>query len=240
MLFRVVSSLILFYLSVSLACKLLGHRRLVLPPPLLTPFPPLHPFSWPSVMSQGQNFLPKFLFVSNLLKAVKIRQRVPNDVVKPSTSGLMHHLRGMHRYTLEMIAMNHFPQAFREVVQAAILDRAMQASLEQEKKLNWCRELKKMVPLRTNGKKCYFREEILGSMFRQRSTKLVGFLKTQTLWSFVSSKLFCVNFRNNRCHPPTEALTFVSFSMSEKVCVHEIGGSDMHILRCHYSQEGLL
>lgn len=64
----------------------------------------------------------------------------------------MHHLRGMHRYTLEMIAMNHFPQAFREVVQAAILDRAMQASLEQEKKLNWCREVKKMVPLRTNGK----------------------------------------------------------------------------------------
>lgn len=105
-------------------------------------------------MSQGQNFLPKFLFVSNLLKAVKIRQRVPNDVVKPAASGgLMHHLRGMHRYTLEMIAMNHFPQAFREVVQAAILDRAMQASLEQEKKLNWCREVKKMVPLRTNGKK---------------------------------------------------------------------------------------
>uniref|UniRef100_A0A8C2WT06 ubiquitinyl hydrolase 1 n=1 Tax=Cyclopterus lumpus TaxID=8103 RepID=A0A8C2WT06_CYCLU len=103
-------------------------------------------------MSQGQNFLPKFLFVSNLLKAVKIRQRVPNDVVKPAaSSGLMHHLRGMHRYTLEMIAMNHFPQAFREVVQAAILDRAMQASLEQEKKLNWCQEVKKMVPLRTNG-----------------------------------------------------------------------------------------
>lgn len=108
-------------------------------------------------MSQGQNFLPKFLFVSNLLKAMKIRQRVPNDVVKPAGSGgLMHHLRGMHRYTLEMIAMNHFPQAFREVVQAAILDRAMQASLEQEKKLNWCREVKKMVPLRTNGNKSFF------------------------------------------------------------------------------------
>lgn len=105
-------------------------------------------------MSQGQNFLPKFLFVSNLLKAVKIRQRVPNDVVKPTARGdLMHHLRGMHRHTLEMIAMNHFPQAFREVVQAAILDRGMQNSLEQEKKLNWCPELKKMVPLRTNGKK---------------------------------------------------------------------------------------
>uniref|UniRef100_A0A3B4D4L3 ubiquitinyl hydrolase 1 n=1 Tax=Pygocentrus nattereri TaxID=42514 RepID=A0A3B4D4L3_PYGNA len=103
-------------------------------------------------MSQGQNFLPKFLFVSNLLKAVKIRERVPNDVVKPSaSSGLLHHLRGMHRYTLEMIRMSQFPQAFREVIQAAILDRAMQSSLEQEKRLNWCREVKKLVPLRTNG-----------------------------------------------------------------------------------------
>ncbi|XP_051506853.1 tumor necrosis factor alpha-induced protein 3-like [Myxocyprinus asiaticus] len=103
-------------------------------------------------MSQGQNFLPKFLFVSNLLKAVKIRERVPNDVVKPSGSGsLTHHLRSMHRYTLEMIRMSQFPQAFREVIQAAILDRAMQSSLEQEKRLNWCREVKKLVPLRTNG-----------------------------------------------------------------------------------------
>nr|WOC30995.1 TNF-alpha induced protein 3 [Mylopharyngodon piceus] len=106
----------------------------------------------PATMSQGQNFLPKFLFVSNLLKAVKIRERVPNDVVKPSaSSGLIHHLRSMHRYTLEMIRMSQFPQAFREVIQAAILDRAMQSSLEQEKRLNWCREVKKLVPLRTNG-----------------------------------------------------------------------------------------
>ncbi|KAK2852992.1 hypothetical protein Q7C36_008193 [Tachysurus vachellii] len=103
-------------------------------------------------MSQGQNFLPKFLFVSNLLKAMKIRERVPHDVVKPSASGgLLHHLRGMHRYTLEMIRMSQFPQAFREIIQSAILDRAMQTSLEQEKRLNWCYEVKKLVPLRTNG-----------------------------------------------------------------------------------------
>ncbi|XP_076142190.1 tumor necrosis factor alpha-induced protein 3 [Alosa pseudoharengus] len=103
-------------------------------------------------MSQGQNFLPKFLFVSNLFKAMKIRERVPNDVVKPSSSGgLVHHLRGMHRHTLEMIRMSHFHQTFREVIQSAILDRAMQTSLEQEKRLNWCREVKKLVPLRTNG-----------------------------------------------------------------------------------------
>lgn len=103
-------------------------------------------------MSQGQNFLPKFLFVSNLLKAMKIRERVPHDVVKPSAGGgVLHHLRGMHRYTLEMIRMSQFPQAFREIIQSAILDRAMQTSLEQEKRLNWCYEVKKLVPLRTNG-----------------------------------------------------------------------------------------
>ncbi|XP_061086983.1 tumor necrosis factor alpha-induced protein 3-like isoform X2 [Conger conger] len=61
-------------------------------------------------MSQGQSFLPKFLFLSNLLKA-----------------------------------------GFREVVQTAILDRAMQGFLEQEKRLNWCREVKKLVPLCTKG-----------------------------------------------------------------------------------------
>ncbi|XP_036402827.1 tumor necrosis factor alpha-induced protein 3 [Megalops cyprinoides] len=103
-------------------------------------------------MSQGHNFLPKFLFVSNLLKAMKIRQQVPNDVVPPSSSGgVIHHLRSLHRHTLDMLPMSHFPQAFREVVQAVLLDRVMQASLEQEKKLNWCREVKSLVPLRTNG-----------------------------------------------------------------------------------------
>lgn len=56
-------------------------------------------------------------------------------------------------------------------MQAAILDRAMQASLEQEKKLNWCREVKKMVPLRTNGKKDF------GDVFRKfcRNLVLPGF-----------------------------------------------------------------
>ncbi|KAK6489567.1 tumor necrosis factor alpha-induced protein 3-like [Huso huso] len=103
-------------------------------------------------MSSHQSMLPQFLFISNLLKAVKIRERVPNDVVKPSTTnGIIPHLRSMHRCTLEMFRMSQFPQQFREVIQNALLDRAMQSSLEQEKKLNWCREVKKLVPLRTNG-----------------------------------------------------------------------------------------
>ncbi|KAG7493007.1 hypothetical protein MATL_G00020670 [Megalops atlanticus] len=103
-------------------------------------------------MSQGQNFLPKFLFLSNLLKAMRIRERVLNDVMKPSASGsVAHHLHSMHRHTLEMIRMSHFPQAFRDIIQAAILDRTMQVSLEREKRLNWCREVKRLVPLRTNG-----------------------------------------------------------------------------------------
>ncbi|KAJ8360250.1 hypothetical protein SKAU_G00167750 [Synaphobranchus kaupii] len=103
-------------------------------------------------MSQGHNFLPKFLFVSNLLKAMKIREQVPNDVVKPASSGgVIHHLRTLHRHTVEMLPTGHFPQAFGQLVQDVLLDRAMQTSLEQEKKLNWCREAKSLVPLRTNG-----------------------------------------------------------------------------------------
>lgn len=103
-------------------------------------------------MSQGHNFLPKFLFVSNLLKAMKIREQVPNDVVKPASSGgVIHHLRTLHRHTVEMLPTGHFPQAFCQLVQGVLLDRAMQTSLEQEKKLNWCHEVKNLVPLRTNG-----------------------------------------------------------------------------------------
>ncbi|KAJ8248003.1 hypothetical protein GJAV_G00237060 [Gymnothorax javanicus] len=113
-----------------------------------------HWFSYHPVqrMSQGHNFLPKFLFVSNLLKAMKIREQVPNDVVKPANNGgVIHHLRTLHRHTVEMLPTGHFPQAFCQLVQGVLLDRAMQTALEQEKKLNWCREVKSLVPLRTNG-----------------------------------------------------------------------------------------
>ncbi|KAJ8264622.1 hypothetical protein GJAV_G00151380 [Gymnothorax javanicus] len=102
-------------------------------------------------MSQGQSSLPEFLYSGNLRKAMTIRERMSNDVVKPSASGSVLHLRSVHRHTLEMVRINHYPQGFREVVQAAILDRAMLVSLEQEKRLNWCREVKKLVPLRTEG-----------------------------------------------------------------------------------------
>ncbi|KAJ8372552.1 hypothetical protein AAFF_G00281570 [Aldrovandia affinis] len=111
------------------------------------PYPPP-----PGEMSQGHSFLPKFLFVSNLLKAMKIREQVPNNVVKPSASGgVVPHLRTMHRHTVEMLPVSHFPPAFCQLVQDVVLDRAMQTSLEQEKKLNWCAEVKSLVPLRTNG-----------------------------------------------------------------------------------------
>ncbi|KAI4812734.1 hypothetical protein KUCAC02_024102 [Chaenocephalus aceratus] len=85
-------------------------------------------------MSQGQNFLPKFLFVSNLLKAVKIRQQVPNDVgeagcqQRPDAPPA-----GMHRYTLEMIATEPLlPPGLMEVVQQPSWTGPCRPSLEQE------------------------------------------------------------------------------------------------------------
>ncbi|XP_039593712.1 tumor necrosis factor alpha-induced protein 3 isoform X2 [Polypterus senegalus] len=103
-------------------------------------------------MSGQQNLLPQFLFITNLLKAVKIRERVADDVVKSSsTNGIIPYLKSMHRCTLQMFRISQFTVQFREVIQNALLDQSMRVSLEEEKKLNWCKEVKKLVPLRTNG-----------------------------------------------------------------------------------------
>uniref|UniRef100_H3B3Q6 ubiquitinyl hydrolase 1 n=1 Tax=Latimeria chalumnae TaxID=7897 RepID=H3B3Q6_LATCH len=99
-----------------------------------------------------QSLLPQFLFGSNMLKAVKIRDRIPEDIVKPcSTNGIIHHLKGMHRYTLEMFRTSQFVPQYRDLILQALIDRKIQTTLEGQKKLNWCREVRKLVPLRTNG-----------------------------------------------------------------------------------------
>lgn len=97
-----------------------------------------------------QQVLPQALYLSNMLKAVKIRERTPEDLVKP-TNGIIHHFKTMHRYTVEMFRMCQFCPQFRETLQKALIDRPTQISLEHERKLNWCREVRKLVPLKTNG-----------------------------------------------------------------------------------------
>ncbi|KAM8809108.1 tumor necrosis factor alpha-induced protein 3 [Eudromia elegans] len=98
----------------------------------------------------GQNILPQALYHSNMLKAVKIRERAPEDLVK-SPNGIIHHFRTMHKYTIEMFRMCQFCPQFRELLQKALTDQATQASLERQRKLNWCMEVRKLVPLKTNG-----------------------------------------------------------------------------------------
>lgn len=85
-----------------------------------------------------------------MLKAVKIRERTPEDLVKPP-SGIIHHFRTMHRYTIEMFRMCQFCPQFRETLQKALTDQATQTSLERHRKLNWCMEVRRLVPLKTNG-----------------------------------------------------------------------------------------
>ncbi|KAG8582889.1 hypothetical protein GDO81_008214 [Engystomops pustulosus] len=98
----------------------------------------------------AQQILPKDLYMSNMLKAVKIRERAPQDIEKPS-NGIIHHFRTMHRYTIELFMICQFCTRFRDILQKTLFNRSMQVALESQKKLNACKEVKKLVPLRTNG-----------------------------------------------------------------------------------------
>lgn len=99
----------------------------------------------------AEQVLPQALYLSNMRKAVKIRERTPEDIFKP-TNGIIHHFKTMHRYTLEMFRTCQFCPQFREIIHKALIDKNIQASLESQKKLNWCREVRKLVALKTNGK----------------------------------------------------------------------------------------
>ncbi|KAB0393285.1 hypothetical protein E2I00_017382, partial [Balaenoptera physalus] len=100
--------------------------------------------------TMAEQLLPLALYLSNMRKAVKIRERTPEDIFKP-TNGIIHHFKAMHRYTLEMFRTCQFCPQFREIIHNALIDRNIQASLESQKKLNWCREVRKLVALKTNG-----------------------------------------------------------------------------------------
>ncbi|XP_053144990.1 tumor necrosis factor alpha-induced protein 3 isoform X2 [Hemicordylus capensis] len=98
----------------------------------------------------GVQIIPQALYLSNMLKAVKIRERMPEDLVRCS-NGIIHHFQTMHRYTIEMFRMCQFCPQFQQILQKALIDQATQTSLERQRKLNWCREVKKLMPLKTNG-----------------------------------------------------------------------------------------
>uniref|UniRef100_A0A8I5N1P3 Tumor necrosis factor alpha-induced protein 3 n=1 Tax=Papio anubis TaxID=9555 RepID=A0A8I5N1P3_PAPAN len=100
--------------------------------------------------TMAEQVLPQALYLSNMRKAVKIRERTPEDIFKP-TNGIIHHFKTMHRYTLEMFRTCQFCPQFREIIHKALIDKNIQASLESQKKLNWCREVRKLVALKTNG-----------------------------------------------------------------------------------------
>ncbi|XP_051880561.1 tumor necrosis factor alpha-induced protein 3 isoform X2 [Pristis pectinata] len=103
-------------------------------------------------MAAEGNLLPQFLFASNLTKYVKLREKIQRDLVKPTcANGLIHHFRSLHKYTVELFRQSHFSPQFRTMIQETLLDRAQQNALQGDRNLNWCREVKKLVPLKTNG-----------------------------------------------------------------------------------------
>lgn len=103
-------------------------------------------------MATEGNLLPQFLSASNLTKDVRLREKIQTDLLKPtSANGLMHHFKGLHKYTVELFRQSHFSPQFRTIIQEALLDRAQQNALQGNWSLNWCREVKRLVPLKTNG-----------------------------------------------------------------------------------------
>ncbi|OCT78000.1 TNF alpha induced protein 3 S homeolog isoform X1 [Xenopus laevis] len=98
----------------------------------------------------SQQGLPQDLYMSNMLKAVKIRKMAQKDIVRHS-SGIIHHFETMHRYTIELFMICHFCVQFQKILQKSLVDRAMQIALESHKKLNACREVKKLIPLKAHG-----------------------------------------------------------------------------------------
>ncbi|XP_069743313.1 tumor necrosis factor alpha-induced protein 3 [Narcine bancroftii] len=103
-------------------------------------------------MAAHGNLLPPFLFASNLTKYVKLREKIQSDLVRPTcANGSMHHFKCMHTHSVELFGQSHFSPQFRTIIQEALLDRTQQNSLQGSRSLNWCREAKKLVPLKTNG-----------------------------------------------------------------------------------------
>lgn len=150
-----------------------------------------------STMAEQQ--LPLALYLSNMRKAVKIRERTPEDIFKP-TNGIIHHFKSMHRYTLEMFRTCQFCPQFREIIQKALIDRNIQASLESQKKLNWCREVRKLVALKTNGKMSFClgagaASTVLGPHslnFNRPNSNLLRPLSIETQWGqLMKASSFC-------------------------------------------------
>ncbi|GCC18515.1 hypothetical protein chiPu_0020822 [Chiloscyllium punctatum] len=101
---------------------------------------------------EGTSILPYTLSDSNLMKAVKLRAAISEDIVRPtSAKPFIHHLNKLHEYTLHLCSTRGYQRRFRRMVEQALFDEEIYKTLQEARVLNWCREVRKQFPLKVPG-----------------------------------------------------------------------------------------
>ncbi|XP_078093348.1 tumor necrosis factor alpha-induced protein 3-like [Mustelus asterias] len=101
---------------------------------------------------EKKGILPDTLADSNLIKAVKLRGLISEDIIKPtSAEPLIHHLNRLHQHTVHLCSTKGYASKFRRIVEEALLDGAVCKELREAKRLNWCKEVRKQFPLKVSG-----------------------------------------------------------------------------------------
>ncbi|XP_067867895.1 tumor necrosis factor alpha-induced protein 3-like isoform X2 [Heterodontus francisci] len=102
---------------------------------------------------ERMEILPHTLADSNLIKAVKLRGLISEDVIKPiSAKPLIHHLKKLHMHTVQLCSMKGYHLKFRRILEQALLDEAVWKALQEAKTLNWCKTIRKHFPLQVSEK----------------------------------------------------------------------------------------
>ncbi|XP_067862747.1 tumor necrosis factor alpha-induced protein 3-like [Heptranchias perlo] len=101
---------------------------------------------------EGKTTLPQSLSDSNLIKAVKLRGLIGEDVIKPSSAKpLIHHLKKLHMHTVQLCSTKGYHAQFRRILEHVLLDEAVWKALQEAKALNWCKEVRRHFPLKISG-----------------------------------------------------------------------------------------
>ncbi|XP_048413758.1 tumor necrosis factor alpha-induced protein 3-like [Stegostoma tigrinum] len=95
--------------------------------------------------------LPHTLSDSNLIKAVKLRGAISEDIVRPTSGKLLHHLKSLHEYTLQLYSTKGYQRRFRRSLEQALFDEEVCQTLQEARVLNWSREVRRQFPLKVPG-----------------------------------------------------------------------------------------
>ncbi|XP_028675241.2 tumor necrosis factor alpha-induced protein 3-like [Erpetoichthys calabaricus] len=100
-----------------------------------------------------RNLLPTFLENSNLTKALKLRERIADDVSKlPVGEPALYYCTTLHLHSVQLIGYEAYSLHCRELIQKSLFDLNVLRLFEEKKWLNWCKRLKLLFPLKNAGK----------------------------------------------------------------------------------------